>query len=63
MKNNIIAKTLLIVCILLLGTSIYLFSELQRYKENDLKQEKIFTEVADSLTYFRMQRDSLQLQR
>ena len=41
--------------------NIYLFSEVQKHKNADIKQEKIFIEVADSLTYFRMQRDSLRM--
>jgi len=57
MKN----KTIILLFLLLLSVlgNIYMFSKVKKFKEVDVKQEKIFTEVSDSLTYFRMQRDSI----
>jgi len=57
MKN----KTIILLFSLLLSVlgNIYMFSKVKKFKEVDVKQEKIFTEVSDSLTYFRMQRDSI----
>ncbi len=57
MKNK--AFILLITLIISVIANIYLLAEVQKFKKADVKQEKIFTEVADSLTYFRMQRDSI----
>ena len=56
MKNK--AFILLVTLIISIIANMYLISEVQKFKKADIKQEKIFTEVADSLTYFRMQRDN-----
>lgn len=54
-KNTI----LLIILIISIVGNIYLFAKVEKYRKADIKQEEIFTEVTDSLTYFRMQRDSI----
>lgn len=56
MKNK--AFILLVILIISIIANMYLICEVQKFKKADIKQEKIFTEVADSLTYFRMQRDN-----
>lgn len=56
MKNK--AYILLVALIISIIANIYLIAEVQKFKKADIKQEKIFSEVADSLTYFRIQRDS-----
>lgn len=55
-KKNLI---LLVLFIISVAVNFYLFSELSKFKKADEKQLEIFTEVSDSLTYFRMQRDSI----
>lgn len=59
MKNKTIPLFILLAISII--ANICLLSEFQKLKKADVKQEKIFTEVADSLTYFRLQRDSLKM--
>lgn len=57
MKNKTIP--LLILLVISIIANMYMLFEVQKLKKADVKQEKIFIEVADSLTYFRLQRDSI----
>ncbi|AZA74547.1 hypothetical protein SAMN05421682_102292 [Chryseobacterium indoltheticum] len=56
MKNK--TTLLLILLVFSVFGNIYLFTENKKMKVADQKKLKIFTEVSDSLSYFRMQRDS-----
>ena len=53
MKNKTII--LLILLLISFGTNIYLFSRIKKFQEVDEKQLKIFTEVSDSLNFYRLQ--------
>lgn len=57
MKSKNIILVIFLVISMILNTC--LFFKVLKLKEAIITQEKIFTEVADSLTYFKIQRDSI----